>query len=199
MEKILHYFPTLNEHQKEKLNLLYSIYFHWNKQINLISRKDFPNFYEHHVLHSLAIAHFFPFRKGQTILDVGTGGGFPGIPLAIFFPETQFYLLDSIQKKMMVVDKVSTQLELKNVETIRMRIENHKMHYDYIIGRAVKNLPQFIDWTKKNLRKNGSILYLSGGIIENIPKARVKNIEIPTVFSEPFFKTKKIIQIFPNI
>ncbi len=199
MEKILHYFPTLNERQKEQFNLLYGIYFHWNNQINLISRKDFSNFYEHHVLHSLAIAHFFSFKKGQTILDVGTGGGFPGIPLAILFPDTSFFLLDSIQKKLMVVNEVSTQLELKNVKTIRTRIEEHKNRYDYVTGRAVKNLPQFIAWTQKNLKQNASILYLSGGEIPHLKNNKFNVLSIASVFSEPFFETKKVIQILSSI
>jgi len=196
MEKILHYFPSLNGRQKEQLNSLYDIYYQWNARINLISRKDFPNFYEHHVLHSLAIAHFFPFKKGQTILDVGTGGGFPGIPLAILFPETSFFLLDSIQKKLMVVDEVTKQLELKNVKTIRTRIEEHKDRYDYVTGRAVKNLPQFIVWTQKNLKHRASILYLSGGELPHFKKNKIKVFPIASIFSEPFFETKKVIQIF---
>ncbi len=200
MEKILYYFPSLTTRQKEKFGLLYDIFLFWNKQINLISRKDFPNFYEHHVLHSLAIAKFFSFDPKQTILDVGTGGGFPGIPLAIFFPETQFFLLDSIQKKMMVVDDIAKRLELKNVKTVRSRIEEHKKQYDFVTGRAVKNLPQFVEWTKKNLKSgNSSIIYLSGGEIDAISRTTIKSFSISSVFSEPFFETKKVIQILPYL
>ena len=199
MERILYYFPSLTTWQKEKIGLLYDMFFFWNKQINLISRKDFPNFYEHHVLHSLAIVKFFSFETGQTILDVGTGGGFPGIPLAIFFPGTQFFLLDSIQKKMMVVDDIIKRLELKNVKTVRSRIEEYEKQYDFVTGRAVKNLPQFVGWTKKNLKSgNSSIIYLSGGEIDSIPDMAIKSFSISSIFSEPFFETKKVVQIFPH-
>ncbi len=198
MEKIFHYFPSLTKNQKEKFSSLYDIYLYWNERINLISRKDFSNFYEHHVLHSLAIARFFSFKKGQTVLDVGTGGGFPGIPLAIFFPKSQFFLLDSIQKKLMVVDEVSKHLDLKNVETVRTRIEEHKIRYDFVTGRAVKRLPQFVGWTRKNLKYHkGSIVYLSGGNIEPVSNTPIKTFDISSVFHEPFFDTKKVIQIFP--
>ncbi len=198
MEKILYYFPNLTENQNREFQLLYNIYSYWNERINLISRKDFPNFYEHHVLHSLAIARFFSFKCGQTVLDVGTGGGFPGIPLAILFPETRFFLLDSIKKKLMVVDEVSKQLGLKNVEIICTRIEEHRSHYDFVTGRAVKNLPQFIKWTQKNLKPpKGTIIYLSGGDTEKNLQNRKKTFHISSIFNEPFFNTKKVIQIFP--
>jgi len=196
VEKILFYFPNINKCQQEKLSLLYDIYFYWNQRINLISRKDFPNFYEHHVLHSLALTRFLNTKTHKTVLDVGTGGGFPGIPLAILFPNTHFFLLDSIQKKLMVVNEIISSVKLYNVTTIRQRIETHQTEYDCVLGRAVKNLNQFIGWTKKNVKPNGTILYLSGGDIAYIPNLHIKIFNIAEIFSEPFFESKKIIQIY---
>ncbi|HIE16064.1 MAG TPA: 16S rRNA (guanine(527)-N(7))-methyltransferase RsmG [Bacteroidales bacterium] len=196
VEKILFYFPNINKCQQEKLSLLYDIYFYWNQRINLISRKDFPNFYEHHVLHSLALTRFLNTKTHKTVLDVGTGGGFPGIPLAILFPNTHFFLLDSIQKKLMVVNEIISSVKLYNVTTIRQRIETHQTEYDCVLGRAVKNLNQFIGWTKKNVKPNGTILYLSGGDITYVPNLHIKIFNIAEIFSEPFFESKKIIQIY---
>lgn len=196
MDTILHYFPNLSQTQIEKIKRLYSLYKEWNNKINLISRKDFHNFYTHHVLHSMAIAKFCIFNERATFLDVGTGGGFPGIPMAILYPKNEFALLDSIQKKIMVVKDVAETLHLKNVTTFRSRIESHKIKYDYILGRAVKNLPQFIEWTKKNLKnKNSKIIYLSGGEVE-LPKSYIfQQHNITSVFSETFFETKIVLTI----
>ncbi len=196
MDSILQYFPDLSKTQIEKLKKLYALYEDWNNKINLISRKDFENFYTHHVLHSLAIAKFYKFKSNETFLDVGTGGGFPGIPLAIYFSECQFSLLDSIQKKIMVVEDVAKTLDLKNANCIRTRIEDHKEKYDHILGRAVKNLPQFLSWTKKNFKnKYSSIIYLSGGDVTLPDRFSHKQYNISSVFSEPFFETKNVLEI----
>jgi len=173
MDLILKYFPKLDPEKIEQFNRLYGLYEEWNQKINVISRKDFGFFYERHVLHSLSIGKIVYFEAGSEILDAGTGGGFPGIPLAIMFPEVSFHLVDSIGKKMKVVQDVSQQLNLTNVSCEQNRIEQLKGKFDFVVSRAVTALPDFLEWTKhlishrsKNSIPNG-ILYLKGGDLED--------------------------------
>jgi len=203
-EIIFRYFPLLSETQKEKLSQLKHIYDRWNNSINVISRKDMDNFLVHHVLHSLAIAKVISFLPRTTILDVGTGGGFPGIPLAIMFPDSEFTLLDSIEKKIKVVRSVSNELKLDNVIPVRKRVEDEKGKYHFVISRAVTEFPKFVNMTKKNIDKKGTnslkngILYLKGGDLttELIQfQTRVKTWSIMEFFNEPFFETKKVVYL----
>ena len=169
MEFILKYFPDLTDVQKNQFQQLEALYQDWNSKINVISRKDIDELYVKHVLHSLAIAKIQKFEPGTYILDVGTGGGFPGIPLAILFPETRFYLIDVILKKINVVKAVAEALELKNVKAEQMRAENVKGDFDFIVSRAVTNMPDFVSWIKDKIKKQqkhelkNGILYLKGG------------------------------------
>jgi len=203
-ETLLKYFPGLNSLQKEQLSLLSPVYNEWNNRINVISRKDMDNFYLHHVLHSLAIAKVIRFIPGTCILDVGTGGGFPGIPLAILFPDSHFTLLDSIEKKIRVVTEVASTLELKNVKPLRKRAEEEKGKYDFVVSRAVSEFVKFVTLTGKNISAKSSnslrngILYLKGGdLTDELAPFRnsVKIWEIKDYFSESFFETKKIIYL----
>jgi len=203
-ESILRYFPLLSDIQKEKLLQLKEIYDSWNSKINVISRKDMDNFFVHHVLHSLSIAKVINFLPGTTILDAGTGGGFPGIPLAIIFPDCEFTLLDSIEKKIKVVRAVSEQLELKNVHPVRRRIEEEKGKFQFIISRAVTSLHEFINLTSKNISHTGNntlgngILYLKGGDVTS-ELAQFRNRAtvwyIKDFFGESFFETKVIVYL----
>lgn len=203
-DSIFRYFPSLSEDQKIKLSQLKQLYEYWNSMINVISRKDMDNFYLHHVLHSLSIAKLISFAPGTTILDIGTGGGFPGIPLAILFPESQFTLLDSIEKKIKVVRAVAGDLGLKNVSPVRKRAEEEKAKYDFVISRAVTDFPAFVSLTSKNIGSvsrndlaNG-IIYLKGGNIdkETAPFADLLIIRnISDFFTEPFFESKKIVYL----
>jgi len=205
LDIILKYFPDLTTDQKEKFKKLESLYKDWNLKINVVSRKDIDEIYERHVLHSLGIAKVQAFQPGAKIIDVGTGGGFPGIPLAILFPETQFDLVDSIGKKIKVVDEVVEGLELENVKTYNCRVEDldRKGYYDFIISRAVAKMQTFVGWTRgkiakesKHELKNG-ILYLKGGDLKK-ELARYKTAKIHPLkdfFEEEFFETKVVVHL----
>lgn len=204
MENIIYkYFPKLTEDQRAKFDALESLYRDWNSKINVISRKDMDSFYLHHVLHSLAISKMISFSDGATVLDVGTGGGFPGIPLAILFPNVEFTLCDSIGKKIKVVEGVATSLGLKNVKWVNARVETLPQKFDYIVSRAVTDLSNFIPWVK-NSYKNG-IIYLKGGDLKEeiegccrakmVEKDKIMIFNIQDWFSEEFFESKKVIFI----
>jgi 16S rRNA (guanine527-N7)-methyltransferase len=204
MDTILKYFTNLSGQQIESFSKLKSLYTEWNEKINVISRKDIDNLYTNHVLHSLAIAKIVSFTDATTLLDVGTGGGFPGIPLAILFPGCQFHLIDSIGKKITVVNEVATALGLSNVNGEHIRVENLKNQYDYVISRAVTRFDNFYKLVQKNIHSqninklDNGIIYLKGGDfdeeIKDIRQA-VTIYSISDFFDEPFFETKKIIHV----
>ena len=201
---IQHYFKNLTTQQIERFDQLYDLYSFWNAQINVVSRKDIDELYERHILHSLGIAKFCTFKPGEKILDVGTGGGFPGIPLAILFPDTHFHLVDSIGKKIKVVTEVATALGLQNVKASHLRAEQVTEKYDFVVSRAVTRLIDFYPWVKgkfnkdsKNAIANG-ILYLKGGDLdEEISESRLKAELYPLseYFKEEFFETKYVVYI----
>jgi 16S rRNA (guanine527-N7)-methyltransferase len=203
---ILKYFPSLSSEQASKLEALEQIYRRWNSMINVISRKDMDNFMIHHVLHSLSVSRIVSFTPGTRILDVGTGGGFPGIPLAVIFPESEFTLLDSIGKKIKVVTEVASELKLVNVRPLRGRAEDEHGKYSFVISRAVTGFPAFVGMTLKNIDnreindlKNG-VIYLKGGDLSEesgIYGERLKVWEIRDFFNEPYFETKKILHLTP--
>ncbi|MED9962062.1 MAG: 16S rRNA (guanine(527)-N(7))-methyltransferase RsmG [Bacteroidales bacterium] len=203
-EKLLKYFPNLSQQQLDQYELLAKEFLSWNEKINLISRKDTDNIFEHHILHSLAIAKVCKFKPQCEVMDIGTGGGFPGIPLAIMFPETKFYLVDSIGKKIKVVQALVEALGLKNVEAEQIRAENVNQQFDFIVSRAVTYLPDFMQWTKGKISKiqyhdlaNG-VLYLKGGdLTEELStiKNKIKIYDIDNYFEEEFFQTKKVIHV----
>lgn len=203
MKDILASFPNLTSVQVSQFEKLEEIYQEWNAKINVISRKDIDELYVKHVLHSLAIAKIQPFEPGTYVLDVGTGGGFPGIPLAILFPETRFYLIDIIAKKIKVVQAVVEALELKNVKAEQLRAENVKGDFDFIVSRAVTNMPDFVSWVKDKIKKQNKhelkngILYLKGGDLTEelatFPKATEYNIG--EFFEGEFFETKKVVHL----
>ena len=204
MDLILKYFPNLTERQKEQFAALPELYADWNSKINVISRKDMDNFIEHHVLHSLAIAKVIQFNPMAEIMDVGTGGGFPGIPLAIVFPGANFYLVDSIGKKIKVVKDVAEQLQLNNVTAEQIRAEQVQRDFDFIVSRAVTDFSQFVGWVKGKISdihyhklRNG-IIYLKGGDLtdEIAPfRKKVRLFDIADFFEEPYFETKKVIYL----
>lgn len=203
MEEIIKYFPNLSDIQIEQFQKLGEVYPEWNAKINVISRKDIDELYTKHVLHSLAISKIQSFVPGTFVLDVGTGGGFPGIPLAILFPETRFYLIDVIAKKIKVVQAVVDALGLKNVKAEQMRAENVKGDFDFIVSRAVTNMPDFVSWIKDKIKKQNKhelkngILYLKGGDLteelKDFPKATEYNIS--EFFDNEFFETKKVVHL----
>jgi 16S rRNA (guanine527-N7)-methyltransferase len=203
MEAILKHFPNLTDVQKEQFQQLDSLYHDWNEKINVISRKDIDALYTKHVLHSLGIAKIQSFEPGTYVLDVGTGGGFPGIPLAILFPETRFYLIDVIAKKIKVVQAVADALGLKNVKAEQIRAENVKGDFDFIVSRAVTNMPDFVSWVKTKIKKQhkhelkNGILYLKGGDLTEelaaFPKATL--YDLADFFEDEFFETKKVVHL----
>ena len=207
MQTINKYFPNLSEKQLDQFSQLESLFKFWNEQINVISRKDTENFYERHVLHSLGIAKVIEFSDGSEILDIGTGGGFPGIPLAILFPNCSFTLVDSIGKKIKVASEVAAAIGLTNVQGIHERAENISGKFDFIVSRAVTAMPSFLQWTKgkfklskKHALANG-ILYLKGGdLSEEMKPVKQKNkiYNLSDFFSEDFFETKKVVYVKGN-
>ncbi len=203
MQLILKYFPNLTEDQIDKFKQLESLYQDWNLKINVVSRKDIDELYMRHVLHSLGIAKVISFKDGSKILDVGTGGGFPGIPLAILFPECSFHLVDSIAKKLKVVDEVATGLGLTNVKTTHSRVEEIDGKYDFIVSRAVAAMPTFVHWVKGKIAKQqnhelkNGILYLKGGdLSEELQGYKTTTVyDLSDYFEEDFYETKKVVHL----
>ncbi|SEP31479.1 16S rRNA m(7)G-527 methyltransferase [Flavobacterium sp. CF108] len=203
MDEILKYFPDLTDLQIEQFQKLDFLYHDWNEKINVISRKDIDSLYTKHILHSLGIAKIMKFEPGATVLDVGTGGGFPGIPLAILFPETRFYLIDVIAKKIKVVQGVVDALELKNVKAEQKRAELVKGDFDFIVSRAVTNMPDFVSWINDKIKKQhkhtlkNGILYLKGGDLaeelKDFPNATL--YDLAAIFDDEFFETKKVVHL----
>lgn len=204
MELILKYFPNITQKQKEQFAALYDLYIDWNSKINVISRKDIENLYEHHVLHSLGIAKFVNFKPGTDIMDLGTGGGFPGIPLAIMFPDCKFHLVDSIGKKVKVASEVATAIGLENVSFRHCRAEEEKSKFDFVVSRAVMPLNDLLKIIRKNISDKqinsipNGLICLKGGELENetLPvKHKVVSSDLKDIFEEMFFETKKIIYV----
>lgn len=203
MEEILNQFPNLTDNQRVQFKNLQNLYEDWNAKINVISRKDIDELYTRHVLHSLGIAKILEFKLGSKIMDVGTGGGFPGIPLAILFPEVDFYLIDVIAKKIKVVNEVAAALGLKNVKAEQKRAELVAQEFDFIVSRAVTNMPDFVKWVNGKVKKNSQheldngILYLKGGDLseelKDFPEATQYNLS--DYFSDDFFETKKVVHL----
>lgn len=201
---ITNYFPELSDQQKDQFEQLYALYSDWNEKINVISRKDIDNLYINHVLHSLGIAKIQSFKPGATVLDVGTGGGFPGIPLAILFPETNFHLVDSIGKKITVVNEVAKGIGLQNVKAEQARAEQLKGEYDFIVSRAVTRLKEFYQWIHRKTKaksiheRDNGILYLKGGDLDeelNELKKPYQLHNLSDYFKEDFFETKKVVYV----
>lgn len=204
MNNIKEYFTDLSPKQLEQFGKLNELYSFWNEQINVISRKDMEEFYIRHVLHSLGIAKIMSFKEGADVLDIGTGGGFPGIPLAILFPETNFHLVDSIGKKIKVVTEVATALGLENVRATHARAEQIKDQYDFIVSRAVTAMPAFLPWTKEKFKTKSvhdlpnGILYLKGGDLKEefaTVKKFYKIHPLKDLFKEEFFETKAVVYV----
>lgn len=203
-ELILKYFPDLTQAQQSQFESLYDLYKDWNEKINVISRKDIDNLYTNHILHSLGIAKVMPFKPGASVLDVGTGGGFPGIPLAILFPETKFHLVDSIGKKITVVNEVAKGAGIKNVRGEWIRAEQSRGKYDFIVSRAVTRIKEFYGWvnqkvTEKSIHDlDNGILYLKGGDLDE-ELAELKRMHsvynLSDYFTEEFFETKKVVYV----
>ncbi|PKH66326.1 16S rRNA (guanine(527)-N(7))-methyltransferase RsmG [Flavobacterium sp. ALD4] len=203
MDEILKHFPNLTDIQKEQFEKLDFLYHDWNEKINVISRKDIDALYTKHILHSLGIAKVIDFVPGTYVLDVGTGGGFPGIPLAILFPETRFHLIDIIAKKIKVVQAVVDALGLENVKAEQLRAELVKGDFDFIVSRAVTNMPDFVSWIKDKIKKKSKhevrngILYLKGGDLteelKDFPKAT--QYDLSDFFEDEFFETKKVVHV----
>lgn len=207
MEIIQKYFPELTDTQKEQFMALYDLYTDWNSKINVISRKDITNLYEHHVLHSLGIAKVINFRPGTEIMDLGTGGGFPGIPLAIMFPNTHFHLVDSIGKKVKVATEIASAIGLKNVTTRHCRAEEEKQLFDFVVSRAVMPLTDLLKIIRKNIRKEqnnalpNGLICLKGGELQNevLPvKHQTVMYDLKDYFEEEFFETKKVVYVTIN-
>ena len=203
LERIAHYFPELSKQQYQQFEQLEELYKTWNAQINVISRKDIDALYEKHVLHALGIAKVQSFKSGAKVLDVGTGGGFPGIPLAILFPKVKFFLIDSIGKKIKVVQAVADALNLNNVEARHQRAQEFKQPVDFVVSRAVTRMEDFVPWVKKNIKNKGThrlgngILYLKGGDLseELAPFPKAEQFALTQYFEETFFKTKKVVYL----
>ena len=207
MEQILKYFPNLTDIQKQQFAALYDLYTDWNSKINVISRKDITNLYEHHVLHSLGIARVIQFQPGTTIMDLGTGGGFPGIPLAILFPEVKFHLVDSIGKKVRVASEVAAAIRLKNVTFRHCRAEEEKTQFDFVVSRAVMPLTDLLKIIQKNISKTqrnslpNGLICLKGGELEKetLPvKHKTTITDLKNEFTEEFFETKKVVYVPVN-
>lgn len=207
MEIIQKYFPELTDTQKEQFMALYDLYTDWNSKINVISRKDITNLYEHHVLHSLGIAKVINFRPGTEIMDLGTGGGFPGIPLAIMFPDTHFHLVDSIGKKVKVATEIASTIGLKNVTTRHCRAEEEKQLFDFVVSRAVMPLTDLLKIIRKNIKKEqhnalpNGLICLKGGELQNevMPvKHQTVMYDLKDYFEEEFFETKKVVYVTIN-
>jgi len=203
-EIIFHYFPSLSERQKDQINQLGSLYKEWNDKINVVSRKDIENIYVNHVLHSMGIAKVMSFNPKAHVLDVGTGGGFPGIPLAILFPETHFHLVDSIGKKITVVSEVSKALGLKNVTAEQIRAEQIKGKYDFVVSRAVTRMKEFYGWVNNKIKDDSThtldngILYLKGGDLDeemNELRCPYSIYNLSDFFKEEFFETKRVVYV----
>jgi len=203
MEKLLTYFPTLTDLQQQQLQQLQGLYADWNRKINVISRKDIDALYERHVLHALGIAKVISFRPNTNVLDVGTGGGFPGIPLAILFPETNFYLIDSIQKKIRVVEAIAQAIDLTNLKASYLRAEEVEGQFDFVVSRAVTQMPRFVGWVKNKISTTqrhelaNGILALKGGDLtaelQDYPHAKVYPLD--RYFHEQFFATKAVVHL----
>lgn len=204
MELIDKYFPDLTAEQRDKFGQMAELYQYWNARVNVISRQDIDTLYERHILHSLGIAKVQQFRPGTSLLDVGTGGGFPGVPLAIMFPEAQFHLVDSIGKKIRVVQEIASALKLDNVRAEQVRAEKLDESYEFVVSRAVTRMAPFVGWVKKNISRNSfhdrrnGILYLKGGDLEeelSEIKEKAQIYALSDFFQEEFFETKKVVYV----
>lgn len=202
IDLILKYFPEISDEQKSQFEKLEELYTEWNAKINVISRKDMESLYEKHILHSLGIAKIMEFAPGTKVLDIGTGGGFPGIPLAILFPEVQFTLIDSIGKKIMVVNAVAEEVGLKNVTGIHGRAEKLKGKFHFVVSRAVTQMPEFLRWLKGKFEKeqfnpkHNGVLYLKGGdLAEELAGIKCEIFNLKNYFEEEFFDTKKVVYL----
>lgn len=199
---LLKYFPQLTEHQREQFSQLNELYRSWNEKINVISRKDIDNLYHHHILHSLSVAKFIQFKNGTNVLDVGTGGGFPGIPLTIFFPQVNFFLADSIAKKIKVVNEIAQAVKLQNVTAQQVRVEDMKQRFDFVVSRAVADFSEIYKWTVKlissksfNDKPNGWLLLKGGDVKAEMKHHNYEKIPLENYFEEDFFIGKFLIYV----